>query len=171
MPEWMVPGYTELRSLGSGGFGEVMLARHEESGSLVAVKYLRRALLDDPEFVGMFRGEAAVLASLEDPNVVRLYECVESPAGAAIVMKLVDGVSVREILSWQGATSAEAGFPLAGPRGRDRVAARIGVADGDSPDGHPLGRHPELRAEAGQGCAGRSRRTRRRGLHWSRRAR
>ena len=27
MPEWKVPGYTELKALGSGGFGDVMLAR------------------------------------------------------------------------------------------------------------------------------------------------
>ena len=108
MPEWRIPGYTELRALGSGGFGEVVLARHDESGTLVAVKYLRRDLLADPEFAAMFRGEAAVLASLDDPNVVRLYEYVESPAGAAIVMELIDGVSVREILSRRGATTAEA---------------------------------------------------------------
>ncbi|HEV3291756.1 MAG TPA: serine/threonine-protein kinase, partial [Streptosporangiaceae bacterium] len=38
----------------------------------------------------------------------RLYEYVESPAGAAIVMELIDGVPVREILSRQGATTAEA---------------------------------------------------------------
>src|SRR5579859_7568256 len=108
MPEWKVPGYAGLRALGSGGFGDVVLARHEESGILVAIKYLRPDLLADPGFAAMFRGEAAVLASLDDPNVVRLYEYVESPAGAAIVMELIDGVSVREILSRQGATSAEA---------------------------------------------------------------
>ena len=108
MPEWRTPGYTELRALGSGGFGDVMLARHDESGTLVAVKYLRRELLADPGFVAAFRDEAAVLASLDDPNVVRLYEYVESSAGAAIVMELIDGVSVREILARQGATSAEA---------------------------------------------------------------
>src|SRR5579871_2195533 len=108
MPDWKVPGYTELRRIGSGGFGDVVLARQNSSGSLVAVKYLRRELLDEPEFAGMFRAEARVLASLDDPNVVRLYEYVESPAGAAIVMELVDGVSVRDILSRQGATSAEA---------------------------------------------------------------
>jgi serine/threonine-protein kinase len=108
MPEWRVPGYAELRALGSGGFGEVMLARHDKSGILVAVKYLRRDLLADPQFTAMFRGEAAVLASLDDPNVVRLYEYIESSAGAAIVMELIDGVSVREILSRQGATTAEA---------------------------------------------------------------
>jgi serine/threonine protein kinase len=106
--EWDVPGYTEVRALGSGGFGDVVLARHDASGRLVAIKYLRSALLDDPEFAGMFRAEARVLASLGDPNVVRLYEYVESPSGAAIVMELVDGVSLREILSRQGKTSAEA---------------------------------------------------------------
>jgi hypothetical protein len=108
MPDWKVPGYTELKRIGSGGFGDVVLARQDSSGSLVAVKYLRRELLDEPEFAGMFRAEARVLASMDDPNVVRLYEYVESPAGAAIVMELVDGVSLREILSRQGQTTAEA---------------------------------------------------------------
>src|SRR5580698_1291334 len=105
---WNVAGYTEVKALGSGGFGEVVLARHDASGTLVAIKYLRPELLADPEFAGMFRGEAAVLASVQDPNVVRLYEYAESPAGAAIVMELIDGVSLREVLTRQGQTSAEA---------------------------------------------------------------
>jgi serine/threonine protein kinase len=105
---WEVPGYTTLKALGSGGFGGVVLARHDASGTLVAVKYLRRELLADPEFAGMFRAEAGVLASMDDRNIVRLYQYVESTAGAAIVMELVDGVSLRDILSRRGATSAEA---------------------------------------------------------------
>jgi serine/threonine-protein kinase len=106
--EWDVPGYTEVKVLGSGGFGEVVLARHDASGAAVAIKYLRGDLLADPEFAALFRAEATVLASLDDPNVVRLYEYVESPSGAAIVMELVEGVSLREILSRQGKTTAEA---------------------------------------------------------------
>ncbi len=89
---WSVPGYTELKALGSGGAGDVVLARHDASGTMVAIKYLRRKLLADPQWAGLFRGEAQVLAALDDPNVVRLYEYVESPWGAAIVMELVDGV-------------------------------------------------------------------------------
>ena len=108
MAEWDVPGYTELKALGSGGFGDVVLARHNVSGTLVAIKYLHGDLLADQEFAEMFRGEATVLASLDDPNVVRLYEYVESPSGAAIVMELIDGVSLREILTHQGKTTAEA---------------------------------------------------------------
>ena len=108
MREWDVPGFTELKALGSGGSGDVVLARHDASGSLVAIKYLRRHLVPDPQFAEMFRGEAEMLASVDDPNVVRLYEYVESPSGAAIVMELVDGVSLRRILAHQGATTPEA---------------------------------------------------------------
>src|ERR1700722_17268748 len=105
---WDVPGYTGVKVLGSGGFGEVVLARHDASGTLVAIKYLRGELVADAGFSALFRAEAAVLASLDDPNVVRLYEYVESPAGAAIVMELVDGVCLRDILARQGKTTAEA---------------------------------------------------------------
>ena len=69
----------------------MVAARDEASGNLVAVKYLRADLLADVEFAAMFRGEAETLASVQDPNVVRLYEYVEGAGGAAIVMELVDG--------------------------------------------------------------------------------
>jgi eukaryotic-like serine/threonine-protein kinase len=108
MAEWSVPGFTGLRPLGSGGFGEVVLARHDVSGTLVAIKYLRPNLLADAGFTELFRGEAAVLATVDDPHVARLYEYVESPSGAAIVMELIDGVTLRQILTNQGATTAEA---------------------------------------------------------------
>jgi len=112
MGGWTVPGYTGLKTIGSGGFGDVVLAKHNPSGTLVAIKYLRAELLADPEFAEMFRREAQVLASLDDPNVVRLYEYVESPSGAAIVMELVGGVSLREILTYQGKTTAEAALAV-----------------------------------------------------------
>ena len=105
---WSVPGYTAVKVLGSGGFGEVVLARHDVSGTQVAIKYLRGELVADPQFAELFRAEAAVLASLDDPNVVRLYEYIESRSGAAIVMELIDGVSLRDILSRHGKTTAEA---------------------------------------------------------------
>ncbi len=108
MAEWTVPGYTALKELGSGGFGDVVLARHDATGTMVAIKYLHADLLADPRFAELFRSEAAVLALVDDPNVVRLYEYVESPDGAAIVMELVDGASLRQILSRQGQTTPEA---------------------------------------------------------------
>jgi serine/threonine protein kinase len=105
---WTVPGYTELRPVGSGGFGAVMLATHDVTGTPVAIKYLLADLLDDQDFARMFRAEAVTLSSLENPYVVRLYEYVEGPAGAAIVMELVNGVSLEQILAKRGRTTPEA---------------------------------------------------------------
>jgi hypothetical protein len=105
---WTVPGYTELKPLGSGGFGAVMLAIHDATGTPVAIKYLNPGLRDDPGFAALFRAEAVALGALDNPYVVKLYEYVESPSGAAIVMELVEGVTLRDVLAQYGKTSPEA---------------------------------------------------------------
>src|SRR5215210_8571281 len=108
MNTWGVPGYTESQELGSGASGRVVLAVHEETGVPVAVKYLSESLRTRPGFVREFRAEARLLGGLESPYVTGLYEYVESPDGAAIVMELVDGVSLRTLLTSQGPLDPEA---------------------------------------------------------------
>ncbi|MFI6144154.1 serine/threonine-protein kinase [Streptomyces sp. NPDC051109] len=105
---WTVPGYAQVRELGSGGSGRVVLAVHEATGTPVAVKYLSDRMREDPAFVGEFRAEARLLGGLDTPYVVRLYEYVEAPAGAAIVMELVDGISLRALLKQAGQADPEA---------------------------------------------------------------
>ena len=104
---WIVPGYTHTRELGSGASGRVVLALHQETGVAVAVKYLSQELAGE-EFLSGFRAEAALLGGLDSPHVVRLWEYVEGPQGAAIVMELVDGVTLRALLRQEGATGPEA---------------------------------------------------------------
>jgi len=108
MSGWTVPGYTEMKTLGVGGFGAVVLARHDATGTPVAIKFLRQDLLADPGFNDLFRAEAVLLSAVDSPYVVRLYEYVEAPAGAAIVMELIDGVSLHEMVTRQGKTTPEA---------------------------------------------------------------
>ncbi|UQW99889.1 serine/threonine-protein kinase [Streptomyces sp. RerS4] len=105
---WTVPGYTEVRELGAGGSGRVVLAVHDLTGTAVAVKYLADRLREDPAFVREFRAEARLLGGLGSPYVVGLYEYVEAPGGAAIVMELVDGVSLRAVLRESGRADVEA---------------------------------------------------------------
>jgi serine/threonine-protein kinase len=102
--EWTLPGYTHERELGAGASGRVVLARHDGTGTRVAVKYLSAAVADTTGF----RQEAVLLGGLHSPQVAALYEYVEGPQGAAIVMELVDGVSLRKLLSHEGATTPEA---------------------------------------------------------------
>jgi serine/threonine-protein kinase len=86
----------------------VVAAVRAVDGQRVAVKYLSSWLLGDSQFVAAFRAEAALLRSLDVPHVVRLLEYVEAPGqGAAIVMELVEGVSLHEMIARQGPGSAE----------------------------------------------------------------
>ncbi|MER6675102.1 serine/threonine-protein kinase [Streptomyces sp. NPDC000983] len=112
MSTWEVPGYTESFELGSGASGRVVLAVHEETGVPVAVKYLSESLRTRPGFVSDFRAEARLLGGLESPYVTDLYEYVESPHGAAIVMELVDGISLRTLLSRNGPLDPESALVL-----------------------------------------------------------
>ncbi|MDC2947512.1 serine/threonine-protein kinase [Streptomyces heilongjiangensis] len=112
MNTWAVPGYTESLELGAGASGRVVLAVHEETGVPVAMKYLSESLRDRPGFVRDFRAEARLLAGLESPYVAELYEYVESTDGAAIVMELVDGVSLRTLLTREGPLDPEAALVI-----------------------------------------------------------
>ncbi|MFD6491720.1 protein kinase [Streptomyces sp. NPDC060188] len=112
MSTWAVPGYAESRELGSGASGRVALAVHEETGLPVAVKYLSESLRTRPGFVREFRAEARLLGGLRSAHVAGLYEYVESPDGAAIVMELVDGVSLRTLLGREAPLAPEAALVL-----------------------------------------------------------
>ena len=106
MTGWRVSGYTPVRRLGAGASGSVDLAVHAATGTPVAIKYLT-GRLDDVSFRTAFRDEARLLAGIDDPYVCRLYEYVEAPGGSAIVMELVNGVSLRQLLRAKGSTTPE----------------------------------------------------------------
>ncbi|TDD29262.1 serine/threonine protein kinase, partial [Nonomuraea terrae] len=108
----MVPGYRDVRQLGAGRTGRVFLATYEATGAHVAIKYLNATLRRDAEFMDRFRSDTHQLVEIDDPNVVRLYEYVEMPTRAAVVMELVDGVSLRTLLTEHGRTSPEAALAV-----------------------------------------------------------
>ncbi|MFI2651300.1 protein kinase [Micromonospora fulviviridis] len=108
MSGWQLSGYTPVRRLGAGASGSVVLATHDATGTPVAIKYLVRDIGADSSFRTAFREEARLLGEIDDRHVSRLYEYVESPHGAAIVMELVNGVSLRQMLRAHGPTTPEA---------------------------------------------------------------
>jgi eukaryotic-like serine/threonine-protein kinase len=113
MSAWQVPGYSEYRELGRGSFGRVVAATNDASGREVAIKYLKSDLFGDPEFLASFREEARVLGELDVPQVVNVLAYVEEPGrGAAIVMELVDGVSLHELITQEGPTEPESALAV-----------------------------------------------------------
>lgn len=106
--DWAVPGYRHIRPLGEGASGRVMLAVQEETNAPVAIKYLSEQLRSDEAFLRRFRAEARLMADLDDPYIVRFYEYVESLREAALVMELVDGVTLKDIIKAAGPTGPEA---------------------------------------------------------------
>ncbi|WP_329061257.1 protein kinase domain-containing protein [Amycolatopsis sp. NBC_01480] len=109
---WCVPGYAEVDVLGTGGFGRVVLAKHEASGQMAAIKYLHADFLADAAILDGFRREAWMLSGVRSPHVVRLFDFVETPQGAALVMEAVPGVSLRALLAAENVLAPEAALTI-----------------------------------------------------------
>jgi hypothetical protein len=100
---WAVPGYVEQRELGHGASGRVVEAVQERTTLQVAIRYLSPDLVADPDFLPRFRTQMLKLKELDVPSVVRVYDYAEQPGqGAAVVMELVDGCSLRAVIEGQG---------------------------------------------------------------------
>lgn len=93
-------GYTVVRLLGSGGMGEVYLARHPRLPRYEALKVLRSDLSAAADFRHRFLREADLAATLNHPNVVTVHDRGETEDGHLwIAMEFVDGLDARALLS------------------------------------------------------------------------
>jgi serine/threonine protein kinase len=100
--------------LGRGGMAEVWKAFDPQLKRYVAIKLLRADLQADPSFVARFEHEAQVIASLQHPNIVQIYDfSVSRPAESErttlyMVMKYVEGQTLASFLR---RTSRMGNFP------------------------------------------------------------
>ncbi len=93
--EVVVGRYTVLRALGRGGFSDVYLAQDRDLDRQVAMK---RLLLDGLD-AQLMRDEAKILASLDHPSIVRIFDiCQEPGLGFFMLMQYVAGPSLRELM-------------------------------------------------------------------------
>ncbi len=84
-----------IKSLGSGGMGEVFVAENIAIGMRVAIKVLRPELLANPEFRARFQNEAQAVAAIEHANVARFFDLVVGDP-TFIVMEYVRGETLAE---------------------------------------------------------------------------
>jgi serine/threonine protein kinase/tetratricopeptide (TPR) repeat protein len=95
----LLGSYEILAPLGSGGMGDVYRARDTRLNREVAVKVLSPIFANDPNLLMRFRREAHVLASLNYPNIVTIYDIGQESSTVYIAMELVEGKALDEILS------------------------------------------------------------------------
>jgi WD40 repeat protein len=93
-----IPGYVFLEELGRGGMGVVYKAWQVSLHRLVALKMLLPAAPVAPELLARFRAEAEVLARLQHPNVVPVYEIGEHEGRPYFTMAYVAGPSLARLL-------------------------------------------------------------------------
>ncbi len=85
--------------IGSGGMAHVYRAVHTQLERQVALKVLRRDLALGTEFPDRFRREAQAIARLRHPHIVQIFDFDSTSAPPYIVMELLEGDSLRTLLS------------------------------------------------------------------------
>jgi hypothetical protein len=94
--------YELVARLGTGAMGEVWRTLDRGTGQERAAKLLRSEFARDPEIVGRFVQERAILLGLRHPNIVQVHDLVVEGDDLAIVMDLVEGSDLRARLRARG---------------------------------------------------------------------
>jgi len=90
--------YEIAERVGLGGFGSVYRAVQSNIAREVAVKVILPEHADHPDFIRRFETEAQLVARLEHPHIVPLYDYWREPGGAYLVMRYLRGGSLRDDL-------------------------------------------------------------------------
>jgi len=91
-----LPAYDSIELLATGGMGAVYKARQISLERPVAIKVLTHACASALQFRQIFKCEAQVMAKLNHPNLVGIYDYGEANGLLYIVMQLVDGRSLHD---------------------------------------------------------------------------
>jgi eukaryotic-like serine/threonine-protein kinase len=98
-PGQVIGDCTVLEVLGRGGMGIVYRAEQRDLGRLVALKRLPPGTLDDDPGADRLRHEAAVVARLQHPHIVTLYDVGLHDGQPYLLMQLVEGTTLAKLLA------------------------------------------------------------------------
>src|SRR5919197_6632757 len=94
----VIAGYTILRSLGSGGMGEVYLAQHPRLPRRDALKVLSASVCSESEYRQRFNREADIAATLWHPHIAEVHDRGEFNGQIWISMDYVDGTDAGRLI-------------------------------------------------------------------------
>ena len=134
-----IHGYRLLEIVGRGAMGTVYRAIHTGLNRTVAIKILRQDLAGDRTQVERLKAEAAMLASLDHPNIVRALDAGESNGFPYVVMEFVDGETLRDRMRREGPLPESVALQIArGIADALERARRMGVVHRDVKPGNVL---------------------------------
>jgi len=88
--------YTILKELGKGSYATVKLAINKNNRNKYAIKiYTKKALLD-PQKKNTVNNEIKILRQLDNINIVKLYEVIDTPTFLYLVMEYIEGISLLD---------------------------------------------------------------------------
>lgn len=96
--------YRIVAPMGQGGMATIYKAYHARLDRYVAIKVLHQAFLEDQNFLARFEREAQIVAKLEHPHIVPVYDFAEHEGKPYLVMKFIEGQTLKAV-SERGALS------------------------------------------------------------------
>lgn len=93
--------------LGSGGMATVFKAYHAALDRYVAIKVLHPAFKQDPNFLSRFQREARIVAKLDHPHIVPVFDFSEANGQPYLVMRFIEGETLKAHLSTRDLTLPE----------------------------------------------------------------
>ena len=100
-------GYEIVTQVGSGGMATVYQAYHERLDRHVAIKIMHDIFVQDDTFLERFQREARIVARLEHPHIVPVYDYDEFEGQPYLVMKFIEGGTLKRRLIKRGITLDE----------------------------------------------------------------
>ncbi|KAF3841412.1 hypothetical protein F7725_007274 [Dissostichus mawsoni] len=96
-----VGNYRLLKTIGKGNFAKVKLARHILTGKEVAIKIIDKTQLNPTSLQKLFR-EVRIMKGLNHPNIVQLFEVIETDKTLYLIMEYASGGEVFDYLVSHG---------------------------------------------------------------------
>ncbi len=90
--------YLLIEQQGQGGMATVFKAYHAALDRYVALKVMHTAFTEDPTFLERFQREALVVAKLDHPHIVPIFDYSNEEGRPYLVMKYIEGVTLKEKL-------------------------------------------------------------------------